>query len=111
MVFIHVKECTNPALAAAQSVSISGGFSIALGGIYLLRQGSYKIEAVSELHEPLEMHFDVDERRNQLVEFQFTPLPGFMTFTIAPEDAHVDINGVRANISETADAGGRAARP
>lgn len=84
---------------AAQSVSISGGFSIALGGIYLLRQGSYKIEAVSELHEPLEMHFDVDERRNQLVEFQFTPLPGFMTFTIAPEDAHVDINGVRANIS------------
>ncbi len=94
---------------AAQSVSISGGFSIALGGIYLLRQGSYKIEAVSELHEPLEMRFDVDERRNQLDGIPVHPVARLYDIYHCTRRCPRRYQWSQSKHQWTADAGGRAA--
>ncbi len=78
---------------AAASVSVSGGLSFELGGVYLLRQGSYQITATADLHEPLQEDLVVSAERNQKVDLVFTPLPGILNLTLEPADAKVSIDG------------------
>jgi len=77
----------------ADQVSVSGGISFELGGVYLLRKGNYQITATAALHEPLQQEFTVSDERNQVVDLHFTPLPGFLNLTLSPEDALVAVNG------------------
>lgn len=79
---------------AAENVSISGGFSFELGGVYLLREGAYQVNASTAQHEPLQQTFNVGGERNQRIDFGFTPLPGFLLLSITPEDAEVRVDGV-----------------
>ena len=78
---------------AAQSVDVDGGLVIELGGVYLLREGSYNISAVSDLHVPLNESVEVGAQRNQSISFAFTPLPGFLALDASPGDATVRIDG------------------
>ncbi len=77
-------------------VTVSGGLSFELGGVYLLRQGTYRIEASAALHEPLVQDIEVGSERNQSIDFTFTPLPGFLTLTLSPQDAAVSVDGAAA---------------
>jgi formylglycine-generating enzyme required for sulfatase activity len=77
---------------SATVVDVQGGISFELGGIYLLRQGEYKISAQAPLHEPLQATIQVGQERNQRIPLAFTPLPGFLTLILDPTDAQVAIN-------------------
>ncbi len=70
---------------SATVVDVQGGISFELGGIYLLRQGEYKISAQAPLHEPLQETIQVGDERNQRIPLAFTPLPGFLTFSLDPQ--------------------------
>ncbi len=78
---------------AAESVSVSGGLSFELGGVYLLREGTYQVQAEAELYEPLQMALAVTGERNQTHAFAFTPRPGFLSLSVQPADAAVTIDG------------------
>ena len=78
---------------AAADVEISGGPVFELGGVYLLREGSYGLKASAELHHDLDTTLEVGPDRNQSIEIAFTPLPGFLALTIAPHDAVVTVDG------------------
>jgi formylglycine-generating enzyme required for sulfatase activity len=78
----------------ANEVSISGGMSFELGGVYLLRKGTYVVTAQSDLHEPLETEVAVGDERNQEIQLAFTPLPGFVEWSLVPSDATVTVDGV-----------------
>ena len=77
----------------AQNVSVQGGFSLELGGVWLLRQGQYEIAAEADLYHPLVTTIEVGSERNQRVELQFVPLPGYLTVNTQPEDAEVRLLG------------------
>ncbi len=76
------------------SASISGGFDITLGGIYVLREGAYEVHASAAGYEPLVAPLLIGEARNQSYDFALTPLPGRIDFTSAPVSADVLIDGV-----------------
>ena len=78
---------------APSEVSVSGGVSFELGGVYLLREGTYQISANSPLHEPMRQDIEVTSERNQVVNLNFTPLPGFLSLQLYPLDAEVAVNG------------------
>ena len=78
---------------AAADVSISGGFAFELGGVYLLREGEYQVVAQAPLHEPLQAPISVGEERNQRIQLEFEPLPGFLTLALSPADATVVVDG------------------
>jgi formylglycine-generating enzyme required for sulfatase activity len=84
----------------ADSVQISGGISFELGGVYLLRQGQYQVNATTPLHEPMEEIFTVGSERNQRIDLDFTPLPGFLQLQLTPADAQVRIDGVQVANAE-----------
>ena len=77
----------------AESVRVSGGFSFELGGVYLLREGNYVVQAEADLYEPLDVALAVNDARNQTHRFAFTPKPGFLTLTVEPSDATITIDG------------------
>lgn len=83
----------------ADSTSISGGLSFELGGIYLLREGRYQIDAQAAGHEELQTQIDVGEERNQTHRFEFTRLPGRVSFTSEPPGARVTVDGIE--VTET----------
>ena len=76
---------------SADTINVRGGFSIELGGVYLLREGTYTVEATAKLHQPLEQTFSVEAPRNQRLEFTFVPLPGLLNLQLDPPDAQVII--------------------
>ncbi len=77
---------------APHSVNIEGGFSFELGGIWLLREGTYKITAEANLHEPMAQEIKVGNARNQSIDLVFTPLPGYLDIELTPADAIVRID-------------------
>ena len=85
---------------APTTVSISGGVAIEFGGVYLLREGEYEISANSELHEPLLQTIRVGQERNQIIELQFSPLPGFLALSLLPIDASLSIDGELVNLEQ-----------
>jgi formylglycine-generating enzyme required for sulfatase activity len=81
-------------MPTANQVSVSGGASFELGGVYLLREGDYIIDAIADLHEPMQASIAVGEARNQEIQLAFTPLPGFVDLALHPLDAIVILDGV-----------------
>jgi len=79
---------------AVESVGVSGGLTIALGGIYLLRSGEYRISADAPGYYDLDAGLQVGTDRNQIHHFQLSKLPGLITFTSEPDGADVAIDGV-----------------
>ncbi len=71
------------------STSISGGFDLALGGIYVLREGVYELRAQADGYAPLVVPLTVGEERNQTFHFALTPLPGRINFDTTPVTAEV----------------------
>jgi formylglycine-generating enzyme required for sulfatase activity len=75
------------------SASISGGFDLALGGVYVLREGKYEIHAHADGYEPLVAPLVIGEARNQSYSFALTPLPGRIDFDTSPVTAEVFVDG------------------
>jgi formylglycine-generating enzyme required for sulfatase activity len=76
------------------SASISGGFDITLGGIFVLREGTYELHANAEGYETLVTPLNIGEARNQAYTFALTPLPGRIYFDTQPVPAEVWVDGV-----------------
>lgn len=86
----------------AHSVSVSGGPTVALGGIYLLREGEYRVRASAAGYHDLDASLVVSDDRNQLHRFQLSKLPGLVTFETQPPGAEVSIDGVISGTTPTA---------
>ncbi len=84
-------------LPGAETMSVSGGFSFELGGVYLLREGVYTLSASTALHHPLEQTFEVGAARNQSLRFEFVPLPGTLELALTPADATVTVGGTEVD--------------
>ena len=78
--------------APTQSVTLSGGFSLNLGEVFLLREGSYQLVAQAPDYVELTTAIDVDERRNQEFFFELIPTPGLLQLTVEPSSATVQID-------------------
>jgi formylglycine-generating enzyme required for sulfatase activity len=76
------------------SSSISGGFDIALGSIYVLREGQYEVHATAAGYQPFAAPLTIGEARNQTYTFALTPLPGLVDFSAQPAEAEVFVDGV-----------------
>lgn len=85
-----------------ESVSVSGGLSLELGGIYLLRSGSYRLTASAPGYYDLDASLTVGDERNQLHHFELARLPGQVTFTTAPPGAQVIVDGAATGTTPTA---------
>lgn len=71
------------------SVSVSGGLSFELGGVYLLRSGDYRIQATAQGYEPLDSPLTIGGARNQSFVLNLTKLPGIVAINSEPEGALV----------------------
>jgi len=80
--------------ASPDSVDVDGGFSIALGGVWLLRPGDYVIKATAPGYQPLARTITVGPTRNQQHSLEFMPLPGAIDFVTEPAGVTVKVDGV-----------------
>jgi len=78
---------------AADRVLVSGGLAIPVGDVWLLRPGTYQVEATAAGHLPLEVTVSVDSSSNQVHGFEFQRLPGRVSFESLPTGAEVAIDG------------------
>lgn len=74
-----------------EAVSISGGLSFELGGIYLLTGRDYRVNAQAQGYYPLDEAFIVNAERTQSFQFEFTKLPGRVTFVSKPTAAQISL--------------------
>ncbi len=88
---------------AADDITVAGGISFELGGVYLLREGDYEVSATKALHHPLEDSLTVGGERNQRHDFVFTPLPGILRLDVLPADAVVSLEGTQFPVSAPLD--------
>ena len=77
----------------AEQVELSGGPSLAFGGVHLLLRQTYRLRAEASNHHPLDETLEVGPERNQAFAFQFTPLPGLLSVESTPADALLSIDG------------------
>lgn len=97
----------------ASEVDISGGVSIRLGDVVLLREGRYTVKAKAEQHKILEAPLEVTSASNQTAQFEFVPTPGTLVLQLSPEDAQIYVddvlqdNPVAAQVRLTLEAGVR----
>jgi len=77
---------------SVDSAIVSGGLSYELGGIYLLREGKYQINATAAGYRPLASTLDVSTERNQIHRFELVKLPGQVTFLSEPADAEIAVD-------------------
>ena len=78
----------------ASEVNISGGVSIRLGDVVLLREGRYTLKAKAEQHKILEAPLEVTSASNQTAQFNFVPTPGTLVLQLMPEDAQIYVDDV-----------------
>jgi len=86
---------------AVESVSVSGGLSIELGGIYLLRSGEYRHGAEAPGFFDLDATLKIGDERNQIHHFQLSKLPGRVTFTSEPAGVGIAIDGIVSGTTPT----------
>jgi formylglycine-generating enzyme required for sulfatase activity len=84
-------------------VSISGGLSFELGGVYLLRQGEYQINATAAGYLPLDTTVTIDSARNQNFALLLTKLPGIVAINSDPSGASVSLPGVELGVTPLRD--------
>ena len=89
----------------AASIEVSGGLSFELGNVMLLREGEYTVGASAPLYQPLSEKVTVGPNANQTFSFDFVPMPGFLTLTLAPPDAVARIDGQPAGARTELSAG------
>ena len=77
----------------ADRVAVSGGLAVPVGGVWLLRPGTFKVEAAAAGHHPLEAQISIDNSSNQVHSFAFQRLPGQVAFESVPTGADVAIDG------------------
>ncbi len=75
------------------SSSVEGGFDIALGDIFVLREGRYQVHAEATGYQPLLAPLIIGEARSQTYRFVLTPLPGRIDFDTKPVFADVLVDG------------------
>ncbi len=75
------------------SISLSGGVVIPLGDRYLLRPGTYRLEARSEGYRPLERPIRVGEAGSQRLDLRLEKLPGRLEVTADPPGTRVFLDG------------------
>jgi len=80
----------------ADSVSLSGGLALPLGGRYLARTGAYTVSASKKGYEPFEQSIQVKAGDNPPFEFTLQKLPGRLQVNSEPSEATVVINGEEA---------------
>ncbi len=97
------KSVTIEITPPAESVSISGGLSFELGGIYLLTAGDYRVSAQAAGYYPLDEQFTVGDQRSQTVQFELTKLPGRVTFTSNPAGADVRLGDRELAVTPSAE--------
>ncbi len=86
-----VRIITTP---ASQDLDVSGGLIIKIGNNYLLRPGEFKLQAQLPGYYPLQQPFNVDEKQEQTITFDFDRLPGHLTVITQPAvAATVSIDG------------------
>lgn len=85
----------------ADSVSVSGGLALELGGIYLLRSGGYRVHASAPGYFDLDAELTVGDDRNQVHHFELAKLPGRVTFTSDPPGAAVAVDGTARGSTPT----------
>lgn len=81
---------------AAQSIEItSGGFSLELGGRFLLREGSYSVALSRQGYHTLEQQLRVGSEQDQQFNFRLEKLPGLLSVRSLPQPgAVVMLDGV-----------------
>ena len=75
------------------TLSLSGGPSFAFGGVHLLLQGTYRVQAELAGHHPLDRQIEIGPERDQAFGFQFVPLPGLLSVQTEPPGASVSVDG------------------
>jgi formylglycine-generating enzyme required for sulfatase activity len=86
---------------AVEEISVSGGLSLELGGIYLLRSGEYRVAAAAPGYFDLDAPLQVGGERNQIHHFQLSKLPGRVTFESEPPGAEVAVDGIISGTTPT----------
>lgn len=81
--------------APTQAISLSGGFHIEFGNVFLLRRGEYEVVATAEGYETFSVKFEVNDERNQTLFFELTPTPGHLSIKVTPEDASFQVEGLQ----------------
>lgn len=69
------------------------GFSVPLGGRFLVRPGRYELEVVAEGYHPYASSIEVGRDASQRVDVVLRPLPGLLTIDVTPAEARVIIDG------------------
>ena len=87
----------------AEQVELSGGPALAFGGVHLLLRQAYRVRAELAGHHPLDEMLQVGPERNQAFAFEFTPLPGLLSFHSAPAGALVSIAGKAIGVTPLTD--------
>jgi formylglycine-generating enzyme required for sulfatase activity len=84
-------------------VAISGGLSIPFGERYLMRPGSYRVEARAEGYHPMSRDLQVTRADNQQLELVLEPLPGLLSVASEPAGARVLIDGEELGMTPLTD--------
>ncbi len=81
------------------TVTIDGGFSVAIGKTRLLRPGVYQLRASATGYQALNLPLVIDDQEHQTLELKLTKLPGVLEVTTMPAGASVALNGEHKGIS------------
>jgi formylglycine-generating enzyme required for sulfatase activity len=82
---------------------ISGGFDLELGGVNVLRQGNYELEAEAGGYLPLTVPLTVGEARNQEFRVTLQKLPGLISFSAEPGDVTITIDDTEVGTTPLVD--------
>ena len=75
--------------------SISGGPHFSLGQSNLMLSGEYQLEAHADGYIPLSMSLVVGPEKEQIHQFELTPMPGCVEFISTPPEADVFIEDAK----------------
>ena len=79
----------------AEAISIQGGMHLKLGRVFLMREGTYTVEASAKDHKPMQAPLNVSTASNQTIQYAFVPTPGILELTDLPQNAEVFVDEVK----------------
>lgn len=77
---------------AAESVSVSGGWSLPVGERRLMRPGNYQVQASRAGYEPFSQTITVKPGEDAVFDFKLQKLPGRLGVSSTPAGARVSVN-------------------
>ncbi|MCY3885685.1 MAG: PEGA domain-containing protein [Gammaproteobacteria bacterium] len=75
------------------SATVSGGLVFRSGETFLMRPGSYEVEAESNGYYELQLSIEVGNKGDQSFPLEFKKLPGLIQFSSSPIGAQVSMEG------------------